>query len=95
MAFVLAAERDGRINVEARKMLTGGDVLTGHFMRKDFFDFMPSHTLCLLSNWKPQVAATMRTVWRRLLRIPFDVEFPLEEQDPREAPDDDPEHWSF
>jgi putative DNA primase/helicase len=81
MGFIHETERDARLNVEAVKMLTGGDVLTGHFMRKDFFDFMPSHTLYLLSNWKPQVDAAMRAVWRRLLLIPFDVEIPLEEQD--------------
>jgi putative DNA primase/helicase len=81
MGFIHETERDARLNVEAVKMLTGGDVLTGHFMRKDFFDFVPSHTLYLLSNWKPQVDAAMRAVWRRLLLIPFDVEIPLEEQD--------------
>jgi putative DNA primase/helicase len=81
MGFVHETERDARLNVEAVKMLTGGDVLTGHFMRKDFFDFVPSHTLYLLSNWKPQVDAAMRAVWRRLLLVPFDVEIPLEEQD--------------
>ncbi|MBW2160503.1 MAG: hypothetical protein JRH14_11185 [Deltaproteobacteria bacterium] len=81
MGFIHETERDARLNVEAVKALTGGDVLTGHFMRKDFFDFMPSHTLYLLSNWKPQVDAAMRAVWRRLLLIPFDVEIPIQEQD--------------
>lgn len=81
MGFVHETERDARLNVEAVKMLTGGDILTGHFMRQDFFDFMPSHTLYLLSNWKPQVDAAMRAVWRRLLLIPFDVEIAPENQD--------------
>ena len=81
MGFIHETERDARLNVEAVKMLTGGDVLTGHFMRKDFFDFVPSHALYLLSNWKPQVDAAMRAVWRRLLLVPFDVEIPIEEQD--------------
>jgi putative DNA primase/helicase len=81
MGFVHETERDAVLNVEAVKMLTGGDILTGHFMRKDFFDFVPSHTLYLLSNWKPQVDAAMRAVWRRLLLIPFDVEIAPEKQD--------------
>ena len=81
MGFIHETERDARLNVEAVKMLTGGDTLTGHFMRKDFFDFEPTHALYLLSNWKPQVDAAMRAVWRRLLLIPFDVEIAPENQD--------------
>lgn len=81
MGWIHETERDARLNVEAVKNLTGGDVLTGHFMRKDFFDFVPSHTLYLLSNWKPQIDADIRAIWRRLLLVPFDVEIPLEKQD--------------
>jgi putative DNA primase/helicase len=67
--------------VEAVKMLTGGDTLTGNFMRQDFFDFEPTHTLYLLSNFKPQVDNALKAVWRRLLLIPFDVEIPEAKQD--------------
>ena len=35
--------------------LTGGDVLTGRFMRGDFFDFHPSHLILVLSNHLPAV----------------------------------------
>jgi P4 family phage/plasmid primase-like protien len=37
------------------KRLTGGDVLTGRFMRGDFFDFLPSHLVWVLSNHLPAV----------------------------------------
>ena len=37
------------------KRLTGGDVLTGRFMRGDFFDFPPSHLTWVLSNHLPAV----------------------------------------
>ncbi|AXH46906.1 DNA polymerase/primase [Mycobacterium phage Aminay] len=53
------------------KALTGGDPLTGRFMRQDFFDFMPSHTLFLAGNHQPEVSAGGTSFWRRLRLIPF------------------------
>jgi putative DNA primase/helicase len=37
------------------KELTGRDVLSGRYMRQDFFDFWPSHLLLVLSNFLPEV----------------------------------------
>jgi len=53
------------------KALTGGDVLSGRFMRQNFFDFIPSHTLMLMGNHQPQVSAGGTSFWRRLRLIPF------------------------
>jgi len=81
IGIIHETQRDARLNVEAVKALTGGDVLTGNFMRQDFFDFVPTHTLYLLSNFKPQVDNALKAVWRRLLLVPFNVEIPESEQD--------------
>jgi putative DNA primase/helicase len=48
------------------KRLTGGDVLTGRFMRGDFFDFPPSHLTWVLSNHLPAVREGGPSFWRRV-----------------------------
>lgn len=53
------------------KRLTGGDVLTGRFMRGDFFDFIPSHLAWVMSNHLPAVREGGPAFWRRVRKIPF------------------------
>lgn len=53
------------------KRMTGGDVLTGRFMRGDFFDFHPSHLILVLSNHLPAVREGGPAFWRRVRLIPF------------------------
>jgi putative DNA primase/helicase len=53
------------------KRLTGGDLLTGRFMRGDFFDFLPNHLVWVLSNHLPAVREGGPSFWRRVRRIPF------------------------
>jgi putative DNA primase/helicase len=53
------------------KRLPGGDVLTGRFMRGDFFDFRPSHLVWVLSNHLPAVREGGPSFWRRVRKIPF------------------------
>jgi P4 family phage/plasmid primase-like protien len=66
--------------VEAVKALTGGDPVVANFMHQDKIEFIPSHSLILLSNFRPQMDAAIRAVWRRLLLVPFDVEIPADKQ---------------
>ncbi|MDB4988671.1 MAG: primase [Myxococcaceae bacterium] len=63
------------------KLLTGGDKLTARYMRQDYFDFSPSHTLIMLSNYRPQADATDAALWRRVQLIPFEVVIPEEKRD--------------
>jgi putative DNA primase/helicase len=71
--MVVASELDdGQKFAEARiKMLTGRDIITGRFMRQDFFSFTPTHTLWLLGNHKPAVRTGGPAFWRRLRLVPF------------------------
>ncbi|WP_017599217.1 phage/plasmid primase, P4 family [Nocardiopsis lucentensis] len=81
--FVVASELDdGQRFAEARiKMLTGRDVITGRFMRQDFFSFTPTHTLWLLGNHQPQVRTGGPAFWRRLRLVPFLHTVPEERRD--------------
>ncbi len=81
--FAVASEtNDGARFDEARvKLLTGGDRLTARFMRQDEFTFIPSHTLVLMTNHRPEVAAGGPAFWRRVREIPFDHQVPEAQRD--------------
>ena len=73
--LVVCSEVDeGRRLAEATvKQLTGADRMKARFMRQDYVEFEPSHTLLLVANHRPVVRGTDLAVWRRLRLIPFDV----------------------
>lgn len=64
------------------KLLTGGDRLTARRMHQDFFEFAPSHTLIMLSNYRPAADSSDAALWRRVQLVPFDVVIPEERRDP-------------
>ena len=67
------------------KALTGGDKITARFMRQDFFDFVPTFKLFICGNHKPRLASVDEAMRRRLLLVPFTVQIPPAERDPRLA----------
>jgi putative DNA primase/helicase len=85
--LVVAHEtQKGRRWDEAKvKNLTGGDRLTGRFMRGDFFDFRPTHKLLVVGNHKPSLRNVDEAVRRRILLVPFTVQIPEDERDPKLA----------
>lgn len=64
-----------RLAEELVKRLTGGDRMKGRYMRKDFFEFEPTHKLWLSANHKPAIRGTDWAIWRRIPLIPFEVTF--------------------
>ncbi|HHW4685705.1 MAG TPA: DNA primase family protein, partial [Xylella sp.] len=66
---------DGVLREEFVKHATGGDALTGRFMAGDFFEFMPTHKLQLLTNHKPVIKGQDEGIWRRVMLIPFMARF--------------------
>ncbi len=67
------------------KTLTGGDTLTGRFMRGDFFDFKPTHKFLIAGNHKPSFRSVDEAIRRRFLLVPFTVCIPEEDRDPKLA----------
>lgn len=61
------------------KQLTGGDRLKARWMRKDFFEFAPTHKVQLLTNHKPQIKGQDYAIWRRVLLVPYPVLFGSED----------------
>jgi putative DNA primase/helicase len=81
LVVVHETKRGASFDASKVKLLSGGDKLTARFMRQDYFVFEPTHTLIMLSNYKPQVDATDAALWRRVQLVPFEVVIPEDEQD--------------
>jgi putative DNA primase/helicase len=72
----------GRAWDEAKiKNLTGGDPLTGRFMRGNFFDFKATHKVLIAGNQKPTLRVVDEAIRRRFLLVPFTVQIPEAERD--------------
>ncbi|WP_322884837.1 phage/plasmid primase, P4 family [Sinorhizobium medicae] len=71
--MVHAAETDeGRSWDEAKvKELTGGDIISARFMRRDFFQFRPVFSLTIIGNFKPNLNNVDEAMRRRILIVPF------------------------
>lgn len=62
--------------------LTGGDPVTGKFLYKGSFEYIPKYKLWLAANNKPRIRHDDDAIWRRVVQIPFDQHIPPEERDP-------------
>jgi putative DNA primase/helicase len=59
-------------NLARLKEHTGNEgKLTAHFMRRDSFDFLPTHKLTFFGNHRPRVAHVDAAFRRRLKLLPF------------------------
>jgi len=65
------------------KQITGNDTITARFLFKEFFEFKPTFKLFLAANFRPRVDADDAAMWRRILQIPFIVQIPEKERDPK------------
>jgi len=63
------------------KDLTGGDVMTGRFMRQDFFSFEPQLTLMIAGNNMPSFRGVDEAIRARVALVPFTVTIPPERRD--------------
>ena len=83
LVVVHETKRGASFDASKVKLLTGGDKLTARYMRQDFFVFEPTHTLVMLSNYKPEADANDAALWRRVQLVPFEVVIPPREARPR------------
>ena len=64
------------------KQLTGSDPVRARRMRQDFYQFMPTHKLCIAANHRPIIKGNDEGIWRRVLRIPWNRRIPNSKKDP-------------
>ena len=81
----IASELEGnaRLAEAQAKQLTGGDRIVARKMRQDFFSWVPTHKLILLSNHLPQVYGTDDAIWRRIKILRFEESFTGDRCDPK------------
>ena len=75
--FALSSElEEGSHFDEARiKELTGDAVLTGRFMRGDYFEFLRQHKHLVLGNHRPRLKNLDEGLRRRIKMVPFNADF--------------------
>ncbi|MFD1547703.1 DNA primase family protein [Nonomuraea guangzhouensis] len=81
LAVIQEFDEGRRLAEGTVKRLTGGDPIAARRMREDFWEFDPSHTFVMASNYRPVVRGSDEGIWRRLRLVPFDVVIPKEERD--------------
>jgi putative DNA primase/helicase len=82
--FVANAEVEkGKPFAEALiKQLTGSDPIRARKMRQDFYQFMPTHKLCIAANHRPIIKGNDEGIWRRVIRIPWTRKISSDKKDP-------------
>lgn len=84
IAWASETKEGVRLSAAKVKWLTGGDKLTGRNPHDKYeTTFFPTHTLFLLSNYKPSVDADDKALGERMQNIPFNVRF-LKNREPTE-----------
>ena len=85
--MVVAAETEAgdRLDEAKIKELTGGDLLEARRMREDPWQFKPSATWFLHTNYRPRIRGGDEGIWRRIRLVPWDVTIPIDQRDDRLA----------
>lgn len=82
--LVLSLETDAGVRLAEGviKSITGGDEVSARKLYGEPFAFRPSAKLWLVANDAPRIRDDDGAMWRRVLRIPFDVAIPEGQRDP-------------
>lgn len=83
--FVTASEagEGRRLSESVIKSMTGSDVVSARFLHQEHFEFQPQFKITLATNHKPDIRGTDHGIWRRIRLVPFTVQIPESEQDPK------------
>ena len=74
-----------KIDSSEVKNLSGNDTITGRrLFSNKHFQFRPSHTMILQTNFKPEAPPDDGALWKRNILIPFKAEFVDEPKEPHQ-----------
>jgi putative DNA primase/helicase len=74
-------EEGRKLNITVVKRLTGGDPIEANLMHHDPVEFVPYHSLTLMTNHLPEVSGADPALWERMRRVEFGVVIPEAERD--------------
>jgi putative DNA primase/helicase len=81
LAVAVETDHRQRLNEAEVKNLTGGDAISGRRMREDPWEFKPTHSLWLQTNYLPEIHGRDQGIWRRIRLVPWEIEF-TDDKDP-------------
>lgn len=75
--LVLASETEEgqRLSSSVVKRLASTDKITARELYKEAFDYTPTHTLIMFTNFLPRIGGTDNGIWRRIHAVPFNAQF--------------------
>lgn len=85
MRFAYASETESgaKLSTAKIKWITGKDKLTGRWPNDKFpITFNPTHTLFMMSNFKPKADSEDKALWSRMINVPYDIRF-VRDRDPK------------
>lgn len=80
-AFASESSDADELDEEQVKSITGRDRMRTRRMREDAWEFDPTHTIVLASNYRPRIKGDDKAIWRRVRLIPWNVTIPDDEVD--------------
>lgn len=82
LAVASETEEGAMLKVQTVKRLTGDKQVKARKMRQDFYTFLRTWKLIIVTNNPPAIRETTNAIWRRVRIVPFTVTIPVAERDP-------------
>lgn len=81
LAVASETQRRIRLDEASVKNLTGGDRITARRMREDLWEFDPTHSLWLQTNYLPEISGRDQGIWSRIKVVKWETTFEDASQD--------------
>lgn len=95
LAWVSETDESARLNVNQIKLITGGGTISARQLYSKPIKFKPTHTVMLITNFKPQANADDIAFWKRAILVNFPMEFTDNPQKPNERKIDRSLKWKL